>query len=117
MPASQQRVQTAETGCLRLYRWKAKYGGMEASEAKRLRSLEEENRQLHPHSRYGYRSMGRTKTGESHIMRGLKVGGRSPHEWFNGGICITGARNISPAHCAFATGHFSILAAIPALSD
>ncbi len=29
-----------------LYRWKAKYGGMEASEAKRLRALEEENRQL-----------------------------------------------------------------------
>ncbi len=29
-----------------LYRWKAKYGGMEVSEAKRLRSLEEENRQL-----------------------------------------------------------------------
>lgn len=28
------------------YRWKAKYGGMNASEAKRLRSLEEENRQL-----------------------------------------------------------------------
>ncbi len=31
-------------GCL--YRWKAKYGGLEVSEAKRLRSLEEENRQL-----------------------------------------------------------------------
>jgi putative transposase len=29
-----------------LYRWKAKYGGMELSEAKRLRALEEENRQL-----------------------------------------------------------------------
>jgi putative transposase len=29
-----------------LYRWKAKYGGMEVSEAKRLRALEEENRQL-----------------------------------------------------------------------
>lgn len=29
-----------------LYRWKAKYGGMNVSEAKRLRSLEEENRQL-----------------------------------------------------------------------
>ena len=28
------------------YRWKAKYGGMEVSEAKRLRQLEEENRQL-----------------------------------------------------------------------
>jgi putative transposase len=31
-------------GCF--YRWKGKYGGMEVSEAKRLRTLEEENRQL-----------------------------------------------------------------------
>jgi putative transposase len=29
-----------------LYRWKAKYGGLEVSEARRLRALEEENRQL-----------------------------------------------------------------------
>jgi putative transposase len=29
-----------------LYRWKAKYGGMEVSEARRLRALEEEDRQL-----------------------------------------------------------------------
>ena len=29
-----------------LYRWKAKYGGMEVNEARRLRALEEENRQL-----------------------------------------------------------------------
>lgn len=29
-----------------LYNWKAKYGGMEVSEAARLRSLEEENRRL-----------------------------------------------------------------------
>jgi len=28
------------------YRWKAKYGGLEASDAKRLRQLEEENRRL-----------------------------------------------------------------------
>jgi putative transposase len=28
------------------YKWKAKYGGMEASDAKRLRSLEDENRRL-----------------------------------------------------------------------
>ena len=28
------------------YRWKSKYGGMEVSEAKRLRALEEENRRL-----------------------------------------------------------------------
>lgn len=29
-----------------LYNWKAKYGGMDISDAKRLRSLEEENRKL-----------------------------------------------------------------------
>ena len=29
-----------------LYRWKAKYGGMPASETKRLRALEEENARL-----------------------------------------------------------------------
>jgi putative transposase len=29
-----------------LYNWKSKYGGMEVSEAKRLRSLEDENRRL-----------------------------------------------------------------------
>jgi putative transposase len=28
------------------YKWRAKYGGMEVSEAKRLRSLEDENRRL-----------------------------------------------------------------------
>ena len=28
------------------YRWKAKYGGMDVSEAKRLRALEDENRRL-----------------------------------------------------------------------
>ena len=29
-----------------LYRWKKKYGGMQVAEAKRLKALEEENRQL-----------------------------------------------------------------------
>lgn len=29
-----------------LYRWKAKHGGLEASDAKKLRRLEDENRQL-----------------------------------------------------------------------
>jgi len=29
-----------------LYNWKAKYGGMEVSEAKRLRALEDENAKL-----------------------------------------------------------------------
>ena len=28
------------------YRWKAKYGGLEVSEARRLRTLEDENRRL-----------------------------------------------------------------------
>ena len=28
------------------YRWKAKYGGMEVNEARRLKALEEENRRL-----------------------------------------------------------------------
>jgi putative transposase len=28
------------------YKWKAKYGGLEVSEAKRLRALEDENRRL-----------------------------------------------------------------------
>lgn len=28
------------------YRWKSKYGGMDVSEARRLKALEEENRQL-----------------------------------------------------------------------
>ncbi|XUR38609.1 IS3 family transposase ORF A (plasmid) [Rhizobium leguminosarum bv. trifolii] len=29
-----------------IYKWKAKYGGMEVSEAKRLKTLEDENTQL-----------------------------------------------------------------------
>jgi putative transposase len=29
-----------------IYAWKAKYGGMESGEAKRLKQLEEENRKL-----------------------------------------------------------------------
>jgi putative transposase len=29
-----------------LYRWKKKYGGLQVSEAKRLKALEDENRQL-----------------------------------------------------------------------
>ena len=29
-----------------LYRWKSKYGGLEASDAKRLKQLEDENRRL-----------------------------------------------------------------------
>jgi len=29
-----------------MYRWRRKYGGLEVSDAKRLRALEEENRRL-----------------------------------------------------------------------
>ena len=29
-----------------LYKWKSKYGGLEVSEARRLKSLEDENRRL-----------------------------------------------------------------------
>lgn len=35
-----------------IYKWKAKYGGMDVSEAKRLKALEEENNR--PHSRLGW---------------------------------------------------------------
>ena len=34
----------ARTASQTLYRWEGKYGGMKMSEAKRLRTLEEENR-------------------------------------------------------------------------
>jgi putative transposase len=32
--------------CATFYKWKAKYGGLEVSEARRLKALEEENRRL-----------------------------------------------------------------------
>jgi putative transposase len=35
-----------EQGAVHPIRWKAKYGGLEVSEARRLRQLEEENRRL-----------------------------------------------------------------------
>jgi putative transposase len=48
-----ERGGTANEICRRLgvstqtfYRWKAKYGGMEVSQARRLREVEEENRRL-----------------------------------------------------------------------
>ncbi len=37
-----QHAVTAQT----IYRWKAKFGGMEVSDAKKLRALEDENRRL-----------------------------------------------------------------------
>lgn len=43
MPDLARRHGVAEN---RIYRWKSKFGGMEVSEAKRLRALEEENRKL-----------------------------------------------------------------------
>lgn len=39
-------VQTLEISEQSYYRWKAKYGGMQAAEAKRLKELEVENGQL-----------------------------------------------------------------------
>ena len=33
-------------GCLILHKWKAKFGGMDVSDAKRLKALEEENSKL-----------------------------------------------------------------------
>ena len=47
------------------YRWKSKFGGMGVSEAKRLRALEEENRQTKAH---------RGRTGGGHS--GVEGGGR-----------------------------------------
>jgi putative transposase len=35
-----------EHGIRTIYRWKAEYGGLELSEARRLRQLEDENRRL-----------------------------------------------------------------------
>ena len=46
--------------------WKRKFGGMEVSEAKRLRGLEEENSRLEP----GYG--GRPSGGDSHSQRGQR---------------------------------------------
>ena len=46
-----------------LYRWKGKYGGMEVSEAKRLRALEEENRVVEAHG-------GRTASGQARVAGG-----------------------------------------------
>ena len=34
------------TSIATLYKWKSKYGGLEVSDAKRLRGLEDENRRL-----------------------------------------------------------------------
>jgi len=39
-----------------LYNWKAKYGGMEVSDAKKLRALEDENRRLTLHTVHPQRS-------------------------------------------------------------
>jgi putative transposase len=39
-------ISEARTITVLLYRWKAKYGGMTLSDAKRLKGLEDENRRL-----------------------------------------------------------------------
>jgi putative transposase len=43
VPALSRRYAVAENT---IYRWKAKFGGMEVSDARRLRELEQENRKL-----------------------------------------------------------------------
>ena len=43
VPELSRRYEIAENT---IYRWKSKYGGMEVSEAKKLRELEDENRRL-----------------------------------------------------------------------
>src|SRR3954469_21956998 len=47
-----------------LYRWKKKYGGLQANEAKRLKALEEENRQLNPAQAPGRGSSAQSAGGE-----------------------------------------------------
>ena len=44
--AAQELGRRLGVGVETLYRWKRKYGGMEVSEARRLRALEDENRRL-----------------------------------------------------------------------
>jgi hypothetical protein len=52
-----------------LYKWKAKYGGMDVADAKRLRALEKENRKL-------------KKLLAEPILRGAErtLKGRTPHK-------------------------------------
>src|SRR5260370_7450552 len=69
-----------------LYRWKAKYGGVEVSEARRLRQLEEENRQLkHAVAELllDKRALqaGGQKKGEAPRYRGGRGGGEPPERW------------------------------------
>ncbi len=44
--ATQELCREAGISTATFYKWKAKYGGLELSDAKRLKSLEEENRKL-----------------------------------------------------------------------
>jgi putative transposase len=44
--ARRRPISRASTASRTLYNWKAKYGGMDVSEAKRLKQLEDENARL-----------------------------------------------------------------------
>ena len=45
-PGRRRPMCAASTGSATSYKWKAKYGGLDVSDAKRLRSLEDENARL-----------------------------------------------------------------------
>jgi Transposase len=45
-PGRRRRIWRASTASRKLYNWKAKYGGMDVCEAKRLKQLEDENAKL-----------------------------------------------------------------------
>jgi putative transposase len=44
--STQELCREAGVSTTTFYKWKAKYGGMEVSDARRLRALEDENRKL-----------------------------------------------------------------------
>src|SRR4051812_50191496 len=65
------------------YRWKQKYGGMEGSDARRLKALEEENRRLEklgadqgPHMQIFKGGVGKKKSGPRRGGRGWGPGGK-----------------------------------------
>ena len=93
-----------------LYRWKAKYGGLEVSEAQRLRHLEEENRKLKQlvaeqaldivgfkavHQKSG-RPAGEARSGEGIPCRDGMLGAACL--WGAGSIAPTQRRRAHPRH-------------------
>ncbi len=75
------------------YRWKGKFGGMEVSEARRLRTLEEENRQL-KHIVAGHLSR---KLCLEESCGSLEAGLEHGIELGQGGGDRTGAGRVTPA--------------------